>query len=97
MELSNTLLLVGKQQIEDLKKGQEAILKRLNQLGIAGKIVPSIPNPYITAGEFMMAVRIRRWKFNQLVMAGKIMTLKKKRKIYVPKGEIERYFQMIDE
>ena len=45
----------------------------------------------------MKAVRIRRWKFNCLIKSGKIMTMKKKRKIYVPKGEIERYFTEITE
>jgi hypothetical protein len=51
----------------------------------------------VTAIEFMQAVRIRRWKFNCLVSSGKIITLKKKRKIYVPKGEIDRYFSDVKE
>jgi hypothetical protein len=45
----------------------------------------------------MKAVRIRRWKFNCLVGSGRIMTIKKKRKIYVPKGEVERYFQEVND
>lgn len=50
-------------------------------------------SPYITAMEFMQAVRIGRTKFDQLVAANKIKTIKKDRKIYVPAGEVERYFE----
>lgn len=49
--------------------------------------------PYITAMEFMQAVRIGRTKFDQLVAANKVKTIKKERKIYVAVGEVERYFQ----
>lgn len=94
---SDLMLLVGKKELDEIRRNQEEILKRLNQLSAPMRMDAGIPNPYVTAGEFMLAVRIRRWKFNQLVMTGKIMSLKKKRKIYVPKGEIERYFQMTDE
>jgi hypothetical protein len=48
--------------------------------------------PFITAMEFMQAVRIGRTKFDQLVQANKIKVIKKERKIYVPVGEVERYF-----
>lgn len=47
---------------------------------------------YITALEFMSALRIGRTKFDQLVASNKIKTIKKCRKIYVPASEIERYF-----
>jgi len=46
----------------------------------------------ITAKEFMKVVRMCRSKFDQLVIAGKIKTIKKRRKIYVPVSEIDRYF-----
>ncbi len=48
--------------------------------------------PFITAMEFMSAVRIGRTKFDQLVAENKVRTIKKGRKIYVPIGEVERYF-----
>jgi len=54
-------------------------------------------NPYITAMEFMQAVRIGRTKFDQLVAANKVKTIKKDRKIYVPAGEVERYFEKSSE
>ena len=41
---------------------------------------------------YMNAVGIKRWKFNQLIECNKIRTIKKKRKIYVPTGEVERFF-----
>lgn len=50
-------------------------------------------NPYMTAMEFMQAVRIGRTKFDQLVAANKVKTIKKDRKIYVPAGEVETYFE----
>jgi hypothetical protein len=40
----------------------------------------------------MDAVKIRRWKFDQLIAGNLIKTIKKKRKIYVPESEIQRYF-----
>ncbi|MDP4244550.1 MAG: hypothetical protein Q8932_01770 [Bacteroidota bacterium] len=40
----------------------------------------------------MDAVRIRRWKFNQLIAGNKIKTIKKRRKIYVLATEIDRFF-----
>jgi hypothetical protein len=47
---------------------------------------------HITAVEFMKAVKICRSKFDKLVSSSKIRTVKKKRKIYVPQSEVERYF-----
>ena len=95
MNHSNTFILVGKQDIETLKKTQQDILKKLEELNSEERPSAALNSPYITAIEFMQAVRIRRWKFNCLVNTGKIMTLKKKRKIYVPKGEIDRYFEQV--
>lgn len=48
---------------------------------------------YITAKEFMEAVKIRRTKFDRLVQTSRIKTIKKLRKIYVPVAEIDRYFK----
>jgi len=47
---------------------------------------------FITAIEFMQAVQIGRTKFDQLVAQNQVKIIKKKRKIYLPVGEIERYF-----
>ncbi len=41
----------------------------------------------------MEAIRIGRWKFNQLILENKIRIVKKKRKIYVAITEVERYFK----
>jgi hypothetical protein len=40
----------------------------------------------------MKAVRICRSKFDKLVASSKIKIVKKKRKIYVPLSEVDRYF-----
>lgn len=47
---------------------------------------------HITAKEFMAAVKIGRTKFDKLVNTSKIKVIKKKRKIYVPVSEVNRYF-----
>ena len=92
MNYTDAFLLVGKEDFEKLKKMQQDILKKLEELNSKESTSVASNSPYITAIEFMQAVRIRRWKFNCLVSTGKIMSIKKKRKIYVPKGEIDRYF-----
>ncbi len=95
MNTTDSFLLVGRAEIEAIKSCQLEILKKLNELDKTNKYHDVFDSPYITALEFMKAVRIRRWKFNCLVKSGKIMTMKKKRKIYVPKGEIEKYFSQV--
>jgi|WetSurMetagenome_2_1015567.scaffolds.fasta_scaffold749954_1 hypothetical protein len=95
MNHPDSFILVGRQDIDSIKKSQQDILNKLEELNKKEKSSQIISSPYVTAIEFMQAVRIRRWKFNCLVSSGKIMTLKKKRKIYVPKGEIERYFSHV--
>jgi hypothetical protein len=97
MDSTDSFLLVGRAEIEAIKNCQFEILKKLNELDKNNKNRDVVDSPYVTALEFMKAVRIRRWKFNCLVKSGKIITMKKKRKIYVPKGEIERYFAEITE
>jgi hypothetical protein len=92
MNHQDSFILVGGQDIESIKKSQQDILKKLEELDKKEKTGQVLNIPYLTAIEFMQAVRIRRWKFNCLIRDGKIMSIKKKRKIYVPKGEIERYF-----
>lgn len=89
--------MIEKEDMEVLKKTQQLILEKLEKITPSGRYFSEVESPYITAGEFMKAVRIRRWKFNCLVGSGKIMMIKKKRKIYVPKGEVERYFQEVND
>jgi hypothetical protein len=43
----------------------------------------------------MAAVRICRSSFDKLVHKGKIMTLKKGRKVYVVASEVDRYFKEV--
>jgi hypothetical protein len=92
MNHSDSFILVGRQDIESIKKSQQDILNKLEELHKREKTSPVLNSPYVTPIEFMLAVRIRRRKFNCLVSSGKIMSIKKKRKINIPKGEIERYF-----
>ncbi|RYZ24814.1 MAG: hypothetical protein EOO10_19845 [Chitinophagaceae bacterium] len=78
-------------EIEQLKSMQLQILEAINSLHSNGS-KPTSPPTYLTAVEFMRAVKICRSKFDQLSAAGKIRVIKKKRKLYVPFSEVERYF-----
>jgi hypothetical protein len=75
--------------IEGVRKGQEEIVSLLR---VQSKPVAKVSSGYLVALDFMEAGGIKRWKFDQLVLANKIRTIKKKRKVYVPEGEVERYF-----
>lgn len=91
MELEGkTIVLIPGEEWAQLKGTMEKILATLEQLQ-PGKQA-SKTEGFITAKEFMAAVRIGRTKFDQLVAAGKIQTIKKLRKIYVPVKEVSRYF-----
>lgn len=96
METVVCVVVVPEADWNQLLAGQEKILQLIKELRAA---VPSAAAvvPYITAMEFMQAVRIGRTKFDQLVAANKIKTIKKDRKIYVPIGEVERYFKEVNQ
>ena len=74
-----------------LKTSQQEILQQLKELNTKGP--GGLPIEYITAVEFMKAVSIGRTKFDQLVNTNKIKVIKKRRKIYVPVGEVDRFFK----
>ena len=88
---TNSFVLLPEQELDALKTMQLQILEGIKRLHL------NSPKPimadFITAVEFMAAVKIRRSKFDQLVLGNKIKTIKKKRKIYVPVSEIDRYFK----
>lgn len=69
-----------------IKETNERILKALEGLQIVK------PSEYLTAEEFMKAISCSRWKFNYLKDSGKLKTIKRGRKIYVPATEELRYF-----
>lgn len=85
-----TLVMIPKEEWADIVTAQQDILQQLKELNTRGPT--GIPIKHITAKEFMAAVRIKRTKFDQLVLGNKIKTIKKRRKIYVPLSEVERYF-----
>jgi SAM-dependent MidA family methyltransferase len=90
MEISgNVLIMIPAEDLESLKRGIQQIINQLDQLIKAQSREKTIVANYITGQEFMDAVHIRRWKFNQLIVDNKIKTIKKKRKIYVPARDRE--------
>lgn len=85
-----TLVMIPGEELIHLKTTLAQVLieiKTLQSARLAGT-----RDEFITAKEFMSSVRICRTKFDQLVAHGKIKTIKKRRKIYVPSGEVKRYF-----
>jgi hypothetical protein len=90
----NILVMIPAAELEKLQNTQKEILELLQQSSKVGGGEP-VQNlsGYVTAIRYMEEVGIRRWKFNQLIAENKIKTLKKKRKIYVPVAEIERFFK----
>lgn len=87
---SMNLVMIPQEELNNLKSTQQEILKQLQNIQSLNS--PTVPVKHITAIEFMKAVRICRSKFDQLVSQNKIKTIKKRRKIYVPTSEVERYF-----
>lgn len=84
------LVMIPQEELSNLQLTQQEILKQLQNLQLSAS--PTVPIRHITAKEFMIAVRICRSKFDQLVSQNKIRTIKKRRKIYVPTSEVDRYF-----
>ena len=87
------VVVVPEADWQKLLQGQAELLRLVQDLKGRQPATAAVV-PYITAMEFMQAVRIGRTKFDQLVAANKVKTIKKDRKIYVPVGEVERYFQV---
>jgi len=88
---SKMFVLIPAEELAFIKSTQAQILKFITELKSA-KQPDWIAVKNITALEFMKAVRIKRTKFDQLVNESRIKVIKKKRKIYVPVSEIDRYF-----
>jgi len=86
------LVILPEEEWNQIRSSQNEILALLKDVKADSRISIN-PYGYITAMEFMKAVRIRRTKFDQLVQSNKIRIIKKLRKIYVPVTEIDRYFK----
>ncbi len=72
-----------------MHENQRAIMDKLHNLSAESPT----SSEYITAMEFMDALRIHRSKFDELRQQNLIKTIEKGRKIYVPSSEIRRYFE----
>jgi len=84
------LVMIPQEELSNLQSTQLEILRQLQSL--QSLTSPTVPLRHITAKEFMTAVRICRSKFDQLVSENKIRIIRKRRKIYVPTSEVDRYF-----
>jgi hypothetical protein len=89
------MIIIARDEWLGLLQKQNEIIELIRERNFVAAKPGVIRSPYITAKEFMAAVRICRSNFDRLVKAKKIMTLKKGRKVYVVAGEVERYFQEV--
>lgn len=85
------MLIIGVEEWEDIKETQYAILSLLKR--VVQQQYSEVSCQHVTLKEFLVAVKIGRTKFDQLVAQNKIKIVKKRRKIYVPTTEIERFFK----
>lgn len=93
MSLQGEIILrISDDQLEFLKQELQNISSQLDQIKKTLSTERKVGAMFITAAEFMGAVKIKRWKFDQLIAGNKIKVIKKKRKIYVLATEVERYF-----
>jgi len=92
-----TLIVLPEEEWIAFRQKQDQILLELSHLKLTKEPVPvtSDPTSYLTAKEFMAAIRIKRTKFDSLVATNKIKTIKKGRRIYSPASEVDRYFKDI--
>ncbi len=89
---TTTLIMISAADLESMKLTLQKILNQMLLLK-APFIAVDGQKPYITAIEFMKAVSIKRTKLDDLIARGKIRIVKKKRRIYVPIEEVDRFFK----
>lgn len=87
-----TLVVLPEEEWNAIKERQDQILTLIQEIKKPPAVVSALPE-YVTAKEFMAAIRIKRTKFDQLVASGRIRIIKKRHKIYLPSSEIDRYFK----
>jgi hypothetical protein len=91
-----SMLIIPVEDWNNLRQEIRQMAELLSALQVAKPASTSaVASPYITAKEFMAAVRICRSNFDKLVQQNKIMTLKKGRKVYVVASEVDRYFREV--
>lgn len=80
--------LVDKDLLEGIREDLSHLKKSLQHL----KVIEPKTDGYLTADEFMKAIKVSRWKFNFLVRSGALKWIKRGRKFYVAQTEVQRYF-----
>ena len=75
-----TLVVLPEEEWIAFRQKQDQILVELSNLKQTKEPAPEAPNlsAYITAKEFMAAIKIKRTKFESLVAANKIGAIKKR-------------------
>ena len=95
---TKAMLIIPDEEWQWIKEHIRELTQKLTDLQLSLNTPPDrkVSSPYITAKEFMAAVRICRSNFDKLVGGQKIMTIKKGRKIYVVASEVKRYFKEVE-
>ena len=86
----SVFVMLPQEQWEALQSQQKEIYTMLQELHSKGP--GGIPVRYITAQAFMEQCGIHRSKFDELRRKGMIRVIKKKRKLYLPINEVERFY-----
>ena len=94
LEKEYACIILPATEWQQLKKTLSEVAEKLSTSSSQPKM-KSVSSPYITAKEFMAAVRICRSSFDKLVNKGQIMTIKKGRKVYIVPSEVDRYFKEV--
>ncbi|MBS1511054.1 MAG: hypothetical protein JST86_09445 [Bacteroidetes bacterium] len=94
MNTETTLIIIPQEAWAGVMAAQQEILQEIKEL--KSKQPETVLADYITAKEFMDAVKIKRTKFDKLVQSNKIKIIKKRRKIYLLASEVKRYFSDIN-
>jgi hypothetical protein len=92
VQKGSVLVMIPEAEWMQLKETQQMILNIVRAYCEPKREIKTHLSGFLTALEFMNAVKIKRWKFDQLIGGNKIKAIKKKRRIYVPVSEVERYF-----
>lgn len=90
MESVVKVMVIPQEEWQQYLNGQLELLRLLKEIAAREPAAEKVL--FITVIESMQAVRKGRTKFDQLVSENKVKSIKKGRKIYVPIGEVERYF-----
>jgi excisionase family DNA binding protein len=65
----------------------------IKQIKIGLQAIKALPeDEYLTADEYMARIKVSRWKLDAFVREGLLEYKKIGRKFYIPKSQVQKYF-----